>query len=1098
MFGRGSFEGDFRTRPSVNIRGASKSENKEQLLKRAHEERIHREAKRKENRSAIIIQALVRGFLTRVKHKATIRNQFNILQKQIASGTIPPDIPILHRLGVMLLVSGHPKETGNLSWYCQIIVKQRTPVLEAMMRDGPWVHLVCRLLKLSTNFLASSKPNDAIAAPLRLLQIFTSQETYSDKGLVIVTKIYRYLVSFGYFNQVRVLIDSRIPPLLETTTRAPTPVSQEILQMITRPLQLVSHSGDVAFINQMLQQLCLAILCQPFSEQIRLYILPSLAEPEVRFPMARFSGALQGPTPSSISVPCTPWMFYSFLSLSRNSLSDLKEASIESYLSVLSGLSATLVELGGHALDKYEDHDDDEMEVVENSKISDEVRSVIKECLDQINQPETVARLVEMVDKSTNKKQNTYNSLTFDGNLAPTSSCERQTGSWAVTHLCRLCHHLLMYSSKALHDNCLLYTLAFKPSFLHQLWLLTRSSAQASLFGTPTPLLSIISRGLKMSNSERDEIVPLLAVFCSLFQYLLVTIHDTEFYGDQESIESSISPSRATSPSTDWMPFALSELVPMSRNLRDVALGLVELAFPESRPTVRADYWQAVKAAREDTEKDNEEDTKIWSHLFRAVVSLVGQLYTRDTRRRFCPSNHWINPKINLPLDRPADVSFRRSRIRAYRPFRGLRVFTREELEEEGPPLSTKEVRLATVLRELPFSISFGQRVLVFHNLIQRDKQEHQGDGANFLQGPSINILARRNYIYEDAFEKLSPENEPNMRLKMRVQLVNVAGLDEAGIDGGGLFREFLTQLLRTAFDPNRAFFTVTRDQNLYPHPTVSHIHQDPSQHYYFIGRMLGKALYENMLIELPLASFFLSKLLGQTLINVDIDHLDSLDPELYRNLLKLKTYDGNVQDLGLDFSIVVEELGETRLELLKPEGDTISVTNENRIEYIHLVADYKLNKQIRNQCNAFRAGLADVIRLDWLRMFSYRELQTLISGAETDISVADLQAHTNYSGGYGIDHPTITAFWRVVADMEEEQKRSLLKFVTSCSRPPLLGFKELDPPFCIQNAGSEPDRLPTASTCMNLLKLPDFKDAAVLKMKLLYAIESGAGFELS
>ena len=64
------------------------------------------------------------------------------------------------------------------------------------------------------------------------------------------------------------------------------------------------------------------------------------------------------------------------------------------------------------------------------------------------------------------------------------------------------------------------------------------------------------------------------------------------------------------------------------------------------------------------------------------------------------------------------------------------------------------------------------------------------------------------------------------MRLKMRVQLVNVAGLDEAGIDGGGLFREFLTQLLRTAFDPNRAFFTVTRDQNLYPHPTVSHIHQ--------------------------------------------------------------------------------------------------------------------------------------------------------------------------------------------------------------------------------------------------------------------------------
>ena len=50
-----------------------------------------------------------------------------------------------------------------------------------------------------------------------------------------------------------------------------------------------------------------------------------------------------------------------------------------------------------------------------------------------------------------------------------------------------------------------------------------------------------------------------------------------------------------------------------------------------------------------------------------------------------------------------------------------------------------------------------------------------------------------------------------------------------------------------------------------------------------------SQALYENHLVELPLASFFLSKLLGQNTVNVDIDHLSSLDPELYRNLLYLK-----------------------------------------------------------------------------------------------------------------------------------------------------------------------------------------------------------------
>ena len=59
------------------------------------------------------------------------------------------------------------------------------------------------------------------------------------------------------------------------------------------------------------------------------------------------------------------------------------------------------------------------------------------------------------------------------------------------------------------------------------------------------------------------------------------------------------------------------------------------------------------------------------------------------------------------------------------------------------------------------------------------------------------------------------------MKLRMQVQLINFAGLDEAGIDGGGLFREFLWELLQTAFDPNRGFFCTTTDRLLYPNPQV-------------------------------------------------------------------------------------------------------------------------------------------------------------------------------------------------------------------------------------------------------------------------------------
>ena len=43
------------------------------------------------------------------------------------------------------------------------------------------------------------------------------------------------------------------------------------------------------------------------------------------------------------------------------------------------------------------------------------------------------------------------------------------------------------------------------------------------------------------------------------------------------------------------------------------------------------------------------------------------------------------------------------------------------------------------------------------------------------------------------------------------------------------------------------------------------------------------QVLYENMLTELPFASFFLSKLLSSHKGDVDIHHLASLDPEMYR-----------------------------------------------------------------------------------------------------------------------------------------------------------------------------------------------------------------------
>lgn len=116
----------------------------------------------------------------------------------------------------------------------------------------------------------------------------------------------------------------------------------------------------------------------------------------------------------------------------------------------------------------------------------------------------------------------------------------------------------------------------------------------------------------------------------------------------------------------------------------------------------------------------------------------------------------------------------------------------------------------------------------------------------------------------------------------------------------------------------------------------------------------------------------------------------------------------------------------------LKFGGKDIPVTSANRIAYIHLVADYRLNRQIRQHCLAFRQGLANVVNLEWLRMFDQQEIQVgrpcppgpplprnseeppgrlphilrielvfqvLISGAQVPISLDDLKSFTNYSG---------------------------------------------------------------------------------------------------
>ena len=154
-------------------------------------------------------------------------------------------------------------------------------------------------------------------------------------------------------------------------------------------------------------------------------------------------------------------------------------------------------------------------------------------------------------------------------------------------------------------------------------------------------------------------------------------------------------------------------------------------------------------------------------------------------------------------------------------------------------------------------------------------------------------------------------------------------------------------------------------------------------------------------------------------------------------------------------------------------------------------------------QTNAFLQGLGQIIQPAWLSMFNQSELQTLVSGETGDIDVEDLLRNTQYGGVYTIgddnqEHPTIQLFWKVMHEMTNEERQKVIRFVTSTPRAPLLGFSHLNPRFSIRDSSDDQERLPSTSTCVNLLKLPRYANVETLRSKLLYAVSSGAGFDLS
>ncbi|KAG7274688.1 hypothetical protein CRUP_021129 [Coryphaenoides rupestris] len=561
--------------------------------------------------------------------------------------------------------------------------------------------------------------------------------------------------------------------------------------------------------------------------------------------------------------------------------------------------------------------------------------------------------------------------------------------------------------------------------------------------------LKLFMECLNNDTEESKRLLAMLMLFCDCSRHLITILDDIEVYEEQTS-------------------FKIEELLTISSFLNTFVYKMI---------------WDGIL--------ENAKGEKL--ELFHSVHGWLMVLYERDCRRKFTPEEHWLRKDLK------PSVLF-------------------QELEKG-------KRRAQLLLQYIPHVIPHKNRVLLFRNIVTKEK-ESLGLVETSSASPHVtHITIRRSRMLE--LRRL-PVN--SIKGVIRVKFVNDLGVDEAGIDQDGVFKEFLEEIIKKVFNPALNLF-----KRLYPSPT-SNIHENHLQLFEFVGKMLGKAMYEGIVVDVPFASFFLSQVLGHhhSSFYSSIDELPSLDSEFYKNLTSIKRYDGDVGDLGLTLSYDEDVMGQLVCHELIPGGKTMPVINENKISYIHLMAHFRMHTQIKEQTAAFIRGFRNIINPEWLHMFSTPEVQRLVSGDNAEIDLDDLKKHTVYYGGFHSSHRVVIWLWDILSgDFTAEERAMFLKFVTSCSRPPLLGFAYLKPPFSIRcvevsdepgtTGGEEPrrptpgtrwaallrgfftirkkepgGRLPTSSTCFNLLKLPNYSKKSILRDKLRYAISMNTGFELS
>uniref|UniRef100_A0A8C4HQI7 E3 ubiquitin-protein ligase HACE1 n=1 Tax=Dicentrarchus labrax TaxID=13489 RepID=A0A8C4HQI7_DICLA len=349
-------------------------------------------------------------------------------------------------------------------------------------------------------------------------------------------------------------------------------------------------------------------------------------------------------------------------------------------------------------------------------------------------------------------------------------------------------------------------------------------------------------------------------------------------------------------------------------------------------------------------------------------------------------------------------------------------------------------------------------------------------------------LLIHRDSIFRSSCEMVSKSTNEKLKQGIAVRFHGEEGM------GQGVVREWFDILSNEIINPDYALFTQSADGTTFQPNSNSSVNPDHLNYFQFAGHILGLALYHRQLVNIYFTRSFYKHILG---IPVNYQDVSSIDPEYAKNLQWI--LDNDISDLGLEltFSVETDVFGAMEEVPLKPGGTSILVTQDNKAEYVQLVTELRMTRAIQPQINAFLQGFHTFIPASLIQLFDEYELELLLSGMP-EIDVQDWCRNTEYTSGYDPQEPVIQWFWEVVKSLTQEERVLLLQFVTGSSRVPHGGFAYLMggsglQKFTIAAVPYTSNLLPTSSTCINMLKLPEYPSQEVLRDRLLVALHCGS-----